>query len=372
MLQEDNSTGSDLSVFFLTGIPGLEDLHLWISIPFCTVFFVTLLGNCTLLYVIKTEPSLHKPMFYFLAMLAVINLVLSTATVPKILSIFWFNAREISFNACLVQMFFIHSFSMMESALLLAMAFDRYVAICNPLRYATILTHSVIVQIGLVALARAVLLMTPLPFLVRRLPFCQSRVISHCSCDHMAVVKLACADTRINSIYGLIVAFFIVGLDLLFITLSYIKILRTVLSLASKEEQLKAFGTCVSHLFAILVVYIPGVLSSVLHRFGHEIAPHVHILMGTFYLLFPPMMNPIVYGVKTQQIRQAPRLLLQQGRSPEAGCVRRQQGEHGRGQCFAPPALPRSLLELHEKRLVTAGVTVITFEKRCPRKPLPV
>ncbi|CAM5072994.1 olfactory receptor 52K1-like [Natator depressus] len=309
-LSVSNGTGSDPSVFFLTGIPGLEALHLWISIPFSSVFTMILLGNCTLLYVIKTEPSLHKPMFYFLAMLTVINLVLSTTTVPKILSIFWFNSREISFNACLVQMFFIHSMSMMESALLLAMAFDRYVAICNPLRYATILTNSMIAKIGLAALARAVLFMVPLPFLVRRLPFCQSHVISHCCCDHMAVAKLACASTMINNIYGIIVALFIVGLDLLFIVLSYIKILRTVLSLASKEEQLKAFGTCVSHLCAILVVYVPGVLSSVTHRFSHQIAPYVHVLMGTFYLLFPPMMNPIVYGVKTKQIRDRVLLLF--------------------------------------------------------------
>uniref|UniRef100_A0A452HUR9 G-protein coupled receptors family 1 profile domain-containing protein n=1 Tax=Gopherus agassizii TaxID=38772 RepID=A0A452HUR9_9SAUR len=303
-------TGIDPSVFFLTGIPGLEALHLWISIPFCSVFIVALLGNCTLLYVIKTEPSLHKPMFYFLIMLAVIDLVLSTTTMPKILSIFWFNSRGISFNACLVQMFFLHSFSIMQSALLLAMAFDRYVAICNPLRYATILTNSVIAKIGLAALTRAVLLMVPLPFLLRRLPYCRSHVISHCYCEHMAVVNLACANTKFNNIYGIVVALFIVGLDLMFISLSYVKILRAVLSLASKEEQLKALGTCGSHLCAILVVYTPVVLSSTIHRFGHQVAPHVRILMANFYLLFPPMMNPIVYGVKTKQIRDRVLLLV--------------------------------------------------------------
>ncbi|XP_044842330.1 olfactory receptor 52K1-like [Mauremys mutica] len=313
-LPGSNSTGIDPSVFFLRGIPGLEALHLWISIPFCSVFSVALLGNCTLLYVIKTEPSLHKPMFYFLTMLAVIDLVLSTTTMPKILSIFWFNSREISFNACLVQMFFLHSFSIMQSAVLLAMAFDRYVAICNPLRYTTILTNSVIAKIGLVALARAVLLVIPLPFLLRKLPYCGSHVISHCYCEHMAVVNLACANTRFNNLYGIIVALFIVGLDLMFISLSYVKILRAVLSLASKKEQLKAFSTCGSHLCAILVVYTPVVLSSIIHRFGHQVAPHVHILMANFYLLFPPMMNPIVYSVKTKQIR-ARVLLLVRGKS---------------------------------------------------------
>nr|XP_032644545.1 olfactory receptor 52K1-like [Chelonoidis abingdonii] len=309
-LSAPNGTGSDPAMFFLMGIPGLEALHVWISIPFCSMFIMALLGNCILLYVIKTEPSLHKPMFYFLAMLAVIDLVLSTTTMPKILRIFWFNSREISFNACLVQMFFLHSFSTLESTLLLAMSFDRYVAICNPLRYVTILTNSVIAKIGLAALAQAVLLVIPLPFLLRRLPFCRSHVISHCYCEHMAVVKLACANTRFNNIYGIIATVFIVGLDLIFISLSYVKILRAVLSLASKEEQLKTLGTCGSHLCAILVVYTPVVLSSTMHRFGHHVTPQVHILLASFYLLFPPMMNPIVYGVKTKQIRDRVLLLF--------------------------------------------------------------
>ncbi|XP_067414397.1 olfactory receptor 52K1-like [Emydura macquarii macquarii] len=305
-----NSTGSESSVFFLSGIPGLEAMHLWISIPFCSVFTVALLGNCTLLFVIKTEPSLHKPMFYFFTMLAVINLVLPTTTMPKTLSIFWFNSREISFTACLVQMFFLHSFSSIESAVLVAMAFDRYVAICNPLRYVTILTNSVIAKIGLAALTRAVLITVPVLFLLRRLPFCRSHVISHCYCEHMAVVKLACGNTSFNTIYGIFITLFIGGLDLMFITLSYVKILRTVFSLASKEEQLKAFGTCVSHFCAIFMAYTPVVLSSIFHRFGHQVAPHIHILLANVYLLFPPMMNPIVYGVKTREIRYRVHLLL--------------------------------------------------------------
>ncbi|XP_039347335.1 olfactory receptor 52K1-like [Mauremys reevesii] len=313
-LSTPNGTGSDPSVFFLTGIPGLEALHLWISIPFCLMFTMALLGNCTILYTIKTEPSLHKPMFYFLSMLAVIDQVLSTTTVPKTLSIFWFNSREISFNACLVQMFFLHSFNTLESTLLLAMAFDRYVAICNPLKYVTTLTNSVIAKIGLVALARAILPVIPLPFLLSRLPYCGSHVISHCYCEHMAVVKLACVDTRFNNFYGIIITVFNVGLDLMFISLSYVKILRAVLSLASKKEQLKAFSTCGSHLGAILLFYIPLVLTATVHRFGSDVAPHVHILLANFNLLFPPMVNPIVYGMKTKQIRDRV-LLLFRGKS---------------------------------------------------------
>ncbi|XP_029457540.1 olfactory receptor 52K1-like [Rhinatrema bivittatum] len=299
-----NTTSVQPSTFLLVGIPGLEAEHYWISLPFCSAYIIALMGNFTLLFIIKVEVSLHEPMYIFLSILSVTDLVLSTSTTPKLLAIFWFNSREINFHACLTQMFFLHSFAIMESALLLAMSFDRYVAICNPLRYTTILTNQVIIQIAVAALIRAVALMTPLPFLVKRFPYCRSNIVHHSYCEHMAVVKLACADTTFNNIYGIIVALFIVGVDLMFIVLSYIMILRAVFRLASKEARFKALSTCASHICAILVFYVPVVLSSVVHRFGQSVAPHIHILLANSYLLLPPMVNPIVYGVKTKQIRE--------------------------------------------------------------------
>nr|XP_033803714.1 olfactory receptor 52K1-like [Geotrypetes seraphini]XP_033803715.1 olfactory receptor 52K1-like [Geotrypetes seraphini]XP_033803716.1 olfactory receptor 52K1-like [Geotrypetes seraphini]XP_033803717.1 olfactory receptor 52K1-like [Geotrypetes seraphini]XP_033803718.1 olfactory receptor 52K1-like [Geotrypetes seraphini]XP_033803721.1 olfactory receptor 52K1-like [Geotrypetes seraphini]XP_033803722.1 olfactory receptor 52K1-like [Geotrypetes seraphini]XP_033803723.1 olfactory receptor 52K1- len=299
-----NTTSIQPSTFLLVGIPGLEAFHILISLPFCSVYIIALIGNATLLYIIKVEASLHEPMYIFLSMLSVIDLVLSTSIAPKMLAIFWFNSRDIDFYACLTQMFFLHSFAIMESALLLAMALDRYVAICKPLRYASILTNQVIIKIGVAALIRAVALMTPLPFLVKRFPYCRSNIVHHTYCEHMAVVKLACANTTFNNIYGIIVALFIVGLDLLFIILSYVWILRAVFRLASKEARLKALSTCASHISAILIFYVPVVLSSVVHRFGQKVAPHIHILLANTYLLLPPMINPIVYGVKTKQIRE--------------------------------------------------------------------
>ncbi|XP_054295041.1 olfactory receptor 52K1 [Pongo pygmaeus] len=285
------------------GIPGLEHLHTWISIPFCFAYTLALLGNCSLLFIIRADAALHEPMYLFLAILATIDLVLSSTMLPKMLAIFWFRDREINFFACLVQMFFLHSFSIMESAVLLAMAFDRYVAICKPLHYTTVLTGSLITKIGMAAVIRAVTPVTPLPFLLRRFYYCQGPVIAHCYCEQMAVVRLACGDTSFNNIYGIAVAMFIVILDLLFVILSYVFILQAVLQLASQEAHYKAFGTCVSHIGAILSTYTPVVISSVMHCVAHRAAPHVHILLAIFYLLFPPMVNPIIYGVKTKQIR---------------------------------------------------------------------
>ncbi|XP_008852358.1 olfactory receptor 52K1-like [Nannospalax galili] len=296
-----NITRTHPVAFLLVGIPGLEHLHMWISIPFFFAYTPALLGNCTLPFIIQADSALHEPMYLFLALLATIDLVLSSTTLPKMLAIFWLRDRETNFYACLVQMFFLHS-SIMESAVLLAVAFDRYVAICRPLHYTTILTKPLIIKIGVAAVTRAVTLMTPLPFLLRRFHYCRGTAIAHCYCEHMAVVRLACGDTWFNNIYGIAVAMFIVVLDLLFVVLSYIFILQAVLQLASPEAGYKAFRTCVSHIGAILSTYTPVVISSVMYHVARRAAPHVHILLAIFYLLFPPMINPIIYGVKTKQI----------------------------------------------------------------------
>ncbi|XP_048716875.2 olfactory receptor 52P1-like [Caretta caretta] len=291
------------STFILLGIPGLEEAHVWISIPFCTMFTISVLGNFTILFIVKREPSLHWPMYYFLCMLAVTDLVLSTSILPKVLSIFWFNSREINFSACLTQLYFIHCFIVVESGILVAMAFDRYVAICHPLRHSTILTNPVVTKIGLTVVLRGSMLVLPCVLLARQWPYCRTNIIPHTHCEHMAVVKLACADIRVSSYYGVSVAILVMGLDALFITVSYIQILRAIFSLPTKDTRLKTFGTCISHLCTILVFYISALFASLTYRFGQNVDLHVHVLIANVYFLVPSTLNPIIYGVRTKQIR---------------------------------------------------------------------
>nr|XP_006110863.1 olfactory receptor 52E4-like [Pelodiscus sinensis] len=291
------------STFILLGIPGLETAHVWISIPFCIMYIVVILGNFTILFIVKREPSLHEPMYYFLCMLAITDLVLSTSTLPKVLSIFWFNSREIDFSACLTQMFFIHSFSMVESGIFMAMAVDRYVAICHTLRYSTILTNHVGAKMGVALVLRGCVLVLPIPFLAQQWPYCRTNIIAHSYCEHMAVVKLACADISLSNYYSLSVALLVAVLDFIFIVISYIQILRTIFSLPTKDARLKTFGTCGSHLCVILVSYVPSLFSFLTHRFGQNVPLYFHILNASVYLLVPPMLNPIIYGVRTKQIR---------------------------------------------------------------------
>uniref|UniRef100_A0A8C8SG98 Olfactory receptor n=1 Tax=Pelusios castaneus TaxID=367368 RepID=A0A8C8SG98_9SAUR len=293
------------AVFYLTGMPGQEDVYVWISIPFCLVYLTSILGNSVILFIIKTDPTLHEPMYIFLSMLAItdLDLGISISTMTTTLGVFWFNSREISHDACFAQLFFIHLFMGTESTVLLCMGFDRFVAICNPLRYKSILMPSRIAKMGLVSLLRGVALILPYPIILKQHQYCHNNILSNSYCIHVDVMKMACSDIRVNIIYGLFLALASDGLDFLLILLSYIMILKTVLIITSPEGCLKALNTSISHICTVLIFYMPGIVTSVIYRFVKISSPLVQIVVGYVHLLIPPLMNPIVYSINTKPIR---------------------------------------------------------------------
>uniref|UniRef100_A0A5F8HGX5 Olfactory receptor n=2 Tax=Monodelphis domestica TaxID=13616 RepID=A0A5F8HGX5_MONDO len=305
-----NLSSYNPSFFILVGIPGLEKFHIWIAIPFCVIYLVAIVGNCVLLYLIAVEHSLHEPMFFFLSMLAKTDLILSSTTMPKLLSNLWFGDKKITFLGCLTQMFFLYFSFFVDSAILLAMAYDRYVAICSPLRYTTILTHQVITKIVVGIILRSFCVILPIVFLLKRLPFCRTRIIPHTYCEHIGVARLSCADISINIWYGVAVPLMTVVSDIVLIAVSYTIILSAVFRLPSRGARQKALGTCGSHVCVILIFYTPAFFSVLAHRFGHDVPRHVLILFANFYVAIPPALNPIVYGVKTKQIRDKILLLF--------------------------------------------------------------
>ncbi|XP_073468621.1 olfactory receptor 52A1-like [Aquarana catesbeiana] len=291
--------------FILVGIPGLEGVYNWVGLVVCLCYVLALLGNMMLLAVISVCSGLHKPMFIFLSLLASSDALLSTSIAPKMLSVCWFQQRHIRFESCLLQMFFLHSFTSLESGLLLGMAFDRYIAICQPLSYGSIMTNSIIVKLVIFLLLRAVTLFSPCIILIQRFPAFRTNIVPHSYCEHMAIVKLAAADIRINSALGLALAFTISGTDLLFILVSYCAIFHAVFSLPSKDARLKTFNTCIPHMCIFLSFYGLAIFTFLSHRYGGQrIQPYVHIILADTYTLVPPMLNPIIYGVKTKLIRE--------------------------------------------------------------------
>ncbi|XP_007939246.1 olfactory receptor 52B4-like [Orycteropus afer afer] len=298
-----NHTGVSHTVFRLLGVPGLEDQHVWISIPFIISYIIALLGNSLLIFIICTRHSLHEPMHLFLCMLAGADIILSTSTVPQALAIFWFHAEEISLNRCITQLFFIHSTFISESGILLVIAFDRYIAICYPLRYTTILTHSLIAKIGGTIFLRSYGTIFPIIFLLRRLTFCKSNILLNTGCKHIVLAHVSCNDIQVNIWYGFFVLMSTVVLDIVLIFISYVLILHAVFRIPSQDAHHKALNTCGSHVCVIILFYGPGIFTTLTQRFGHHIAPHIHVLLANVSILVPPMMNPIIYGIKTKQIR---------------------------------------------------------------------
>uniref|UniRef100_A0A5F8A6V4 Olfactory receptor family 52 subfamily N member 2 n=1 Tax=Macaca mulatta TaxID=9544 RepID=A0A5F8A6V4_MACMU len=300
-----NSSSLTPGFFILNGIPGLEATYIWISLPFCFMHIIAVVGNCGLICLISHEEALHRPMYYFLALLSFTDVTWCTTTVPNILCIFWLSLKEIDFNACLSQMFSVDMMTGMESGVLILMALDGYVTICYPLCYATILTNPVITKAGLVTFLRSVMLIIPFTFLTKCLPYCWGNFIPHIYCDHMSVATVSCGNFKVNAIYGLMVALLIGVFDICCISVSYTMIFQAVMSLSSADARRKAFSTGTSHMCAIVITYVPFVTFFTHHFGGHNIPNHIHIIVANFYLLLPPTMNPVVYGVKTKHIRES-------------------------------------------------------------------
>ncbi|XP_007491168.1 olfactory receptor 51G2-like [Monodelphis domestica] len=311
-----NHTTSQLPAFLLLGIPWREDIHKWLSIPFFFLYLAAALGNGAILVAVARNPSLREPMHCFLSMLAVTDLALSGTTLPTTLGLLWFGISQVAFDVCLAQMFFIHVASVAESSVLLAMAVDRWAAIACPLRYSALLTHRVVAKVGLAVLVRSALTLLPLPFLLLRLTYNEQRRLTHSFCFHPDIMKLARNETEVNVHYGLFVILSTAGIDSILIILSYMPIAKVILGLGSWEERVRAARTCVSHVAAVLVFFVPMIGLSVMHRFGSH-GPLPLALVAYTYLLVPPALNPVIYSIKFQCIwKTLLRLCFYQPRAP--------------------------------------------------------
>ncbi|XP_078515218.1 olfactory receptor 56A4-like [Lissotriton helveticus] len=302
MLSDINQSYNPESEFILLGFPGFQQWQHWLSIPLAILFVLATAANPTLLATIYREQCLHEPMYYLLGMLALVDLVLSLLTTPKLLWLLWFNDRAISHAACFTQMFFVHCFLGLESGTFLVMAFDRYYAICHPLSYSSVITERFVVKAVVLVFIRPVSLFVPMPFFFARLHFCSNNVIAHSFCANLAVSSLACDNTKLHHIHQLVTVGFILVLDLLLIALSYCLILCAVMKIRSKGSSLKAFSTCTSHLILILFFYSTLLVLAITYRPGNNVPPDVTILLNVLHLIVPPALNPIVYGVRTKEI----------------------------------------------------------------------
>ncbi|XP_036599677.1 olfactory receptor 56B1-like [Trichosurus vulpecula] len=297
-----NGSHFQVKEFILMGFPGIHSWQYWLSLPLALLYLSSISANLLIFITIWKEPKLHQPMYRFLSVLSVVDMGLATTIMPKILAIFWFDAKAISLPECFAQIYAIHCFVGIESGIFLCMAFDRYVAICHPLRYPTIVTDSFVFKATVFMVLRNGLAVIPVPVLAAQRDYCSSNEIEHCLCSNLGVTSLACDDRTPNSICQMILAWLLMGADLSLIVLSYTLILRSVLKLNSAEAASKALSTCSSHLILILFFYTVIVVIFVTHLAGRKY-PLIPVLFNVLHNIIPPSLNPIVYAFRTQDLR---------------------------------------------------------------------
>ncbi|XP_066497146.1 olfactory receptor 52K1-like [Hoplias malabaricus] len=287
--------------FKLNGFNGLGEWRPVLFIPYFLMFLLSIIANSILLYIIISNKALHSPMFVLIGLMAVVDLCGPVLFVPHMLLSFLFGWNRISLLSCLIQMFCIHYNESCQSTLLLCMALDRYFAICRPLFYRKYMETANFLKLIMVPLIRNNILITTIVCLAGRLTYCVKYVIDHCFCEHMALVHLACGDISINNLVGLLTAFLILTVDFFFIAVSYIIIFISVLK--SGKAHLKAMNTCITHIIVITFTISFALIAFMSYRIRNDFSPSSRVFLSTMYLLFPSCCNPIIYGLRTKEIR---------------------------------------------------------------------
>ncbi|KAM6170059.1 olfactory receptor 2S2 [Rhynchocyon petersi] len=300
--------------FILLGLSDHPKLEKIFFVLVLLMYLVILLGNGVLILVTILDSHLHTPMYFFLGNLSFLDICYTTSSVPLVLDNFLTPREAISFSACALQMALSFAMAGTECLLLSMMAFDRYVAICSPLRYPVIMSKTTYVPMAVSSWAIGGAASAVHTALTTRLPFCGDNVINHFTCEILAVLKLACADISINVISMGVTNVIFLGLPVLFISVSYLFIITTILRIPSAEGKKKAFSTCSAHLTVVVIFY--GTLFFMYAKpkskdpLGADKQDLSDKLISLFYGVVTPMLNPIIYSLRNKDVKAAAKNLV--------------------------------------------------------------
>ncbi|NP_001377979.1 olfactory receptor family 2 subfamily A member 9 [Equus caballus] len=270
---------------------------------FSLFYAFTLLGNGVILGLISLDSRLHTPMYFFLSHLAIVDIAYACNTVPQMLVNLLNPARPISFAGCMTQTFLFLSFAHTECLLLVVMSYDRYVAICHPLRYSVIMSWRVCITLVVTSWTCGVLLALVHVSLILRLPFCGPHEINHFFCEILSVLKLACADTRLNKVVIFVASVFVLVEPLCLVLVSYMRILFAILRIQSGEGCRKAFSTSSSHLCVVGLFFGSAIVMYMAPKSRHP--EEQQKILFLFYSLFNPMLNPLIYSLRNSEVKGA-------------------------------------------------------------------
>ncbi|XP_025874138.2 olfactory receptor 2A5-like [Vulpes vulpes] len=302
------SNQSWVTEFVLVGFQLSAEMEVLLFWIFSLLYIFSLLANGVILGLICLDLRLHTPMYFFLSHLAVIDMSYASNNVPKMLVNLVNQKRTISFVPCVTQTFLYLGFAATECLVLVAMSYDRYVAICHPLQYTVIMSWRLCMVLAVTSWVFSFLLALVHLILILRLPFCGPHEINHFFCEILSVLKMACADTRLNQvvIFGTCV-FILVG-PLCLVLVSYSCILFAILRIQSGEGRRKAFSTCSSHLCVVGLYFGSAIVMYMAPKSNHP--EEQQKILSLFYSLFNPMLNPLIYSLRNTEVKGALRRVL--------------------------------------------------------------
>ncbi|XP_064019470.1 olfactory receptor 5G9-like [Pogoniulus pusillus] len=300
-MAEQNHTS--VTEFILQGLSDQVEMEVALFVLLLLAYTITLLGNAGILAVIRGEPRLHTSMYFFLGSLSLVDICFSSVIAPRALVNFLSESKTISFAGCMGQAFFYIVFVTTECFLLAAMALDRYVAICNPLLYPSIMTRRLCLWLVLGCYLGGVLNSILQMTFIIRLPFCSSNVINHFFCDVPPLLALSCASTYLNELILFSLAGVIELGTISTILVSYLFISFAILRIRSAEGRQKAFSTCASHLTAVTLLYGTTIFMYLRPSSSHSL--NTDKVISIFYTVVIPMLNPLIYSLRNKEVKDA-------------------------------------------------------------------
>ena len=297
--------------FILKGITERPELQVPCFVVFLVIYLVTVLGNLGLITLIRTDARLHTPMYYFLSHLAFVDLCYSSAITPKMMVNFVVEHDTTAFYACAMQLGCFLTFMITECFLLASMAYDRYVAICSPLHYSTLMSKRVCIRLVAVPYVYSFLVALFHTIITFHLTYCGPKVINHFYCDDLPLLALSCSDTRMKEI--LIFAF--AGFDMIcsssIVLTSYLFIITAILRIRSTQGRLKAISTCGSHMVAVTIFYGTLIFMYLQPKSNHSL--DTDKMASVFYTVVIPMLNPLIYSLRNKEVKNASKKVLGKG-----------------------------------------------------------
>ncbi|XP_078142799.1 olfactory receptor 5J3 [Centroberyx gerrardi] len=292
-----------VAFFIIQGLANLGEEKMILFVILLLAYVVILGGNSMIIFTVWTDPKLSSPMYFFLHNLSFVDMVYTTVTVPNMLSGFLTDTKTISVPGCFLQMYFFIQLAVTGRGILTVMAYDRYVAICNPLRYTAIMTRPVRLLLVTGAWVFGGFCTLPATGMAWRRPYCGPNVVRHGWCDPSSVRRLVCADTRADSIVSLSFALVALLTTGVLILGSYV-LIGVSISRMGAAQRLKAFGTCAAHLTVVSISYGSASFVYISYRVGN-LRPEVRIIVSVLYSALTPFLNPMIYSLKNKELRQS-------------------------------------------------------------------